>query len=248
MELGLTGWWTNPEMVMAFYRPISVATHWLDYRLWPHAPWLMHLHSLLWFGAALLLIGTLYRRVFGAADVPAFVPALALLLYAVDDSHAMTLAWIANRNAILALALGVAVLVLHDRGARDGDLRATIAAPLMLAVALLAGESALAVTGYLFAHALFIDARRRALLRLWPYATVVVLWSAFYRAAGYGARGSGLVVDPGSEPLRWLGFALERVPVLIAAEVGLPPSDGWEAYPMLAPWLRGAISPGRSCW
>src|SRR3954467_5861738 len=41
MEVGMTGWWTNPKLVMAYFRPLAVATHWLDYRLWPDAPWLM---------------------------------------------------------------------------------------------------------------------------------------------------------------------------------------------------------------
>jgi hypothetical protein len=227
---------------MAYFRPIAVMTHWLDYRLWPNAPWLMHLHSLLWFAVVLLLLAQLYRRLLGRAD-QVWLPALALLLYAIDDAHAMTLGWIANRNAILALALGIPVLILHDRAARDGDRRARNAAPIVLGLALLAGESALAVLGYLFAYALFVDRapRMRALLGLWPYAAVLALWAAFYRGAGFGAHGSGLVIDPGGEPLRFLRAALERAPVMLAAQVAIPPSDAWEAYPLLASWLQPAV-------
>lgn len=245
MEVGMTGWWSDPRLVMAYFRPLAVATHWLDYRLWPASPWLMHLHSLLWFALGLLLLSRLYRRLLAHAGPP-FLPGLALLLYAIDDAHGMTLGWLANRNAILAFTLSLLVLLSHDRAVRDHDPRASRAAPLALLLALFAGESALAITGYLFAYALFLDPapRRQALLRLWPCATVTVLWALAYRALGCGARGSGLVVDPGSEPLRYLGFALERVPVLLAGQFSILPSDAWEAYPMLArwlPWLMMAI-------
>jgi hypothetical protein len=242
MEVGMTGWWTNPRLVMAYFRPIAVMTHWLDYRLWPNTPWLMHLHSLLWFGVALLVLARFYRRLFDRPDM-VWLPTLALFLYAVDDAHAMTLAWIANRNAILAFALGVPVLLLHDRAAH-GERRARVAAALVLGLALLAGESALAVAGYLTAYALFLDRARRtrALLGLWPYAAVLGLWAGFYRVAGFGAHGSGLVIDPGADPLRFLLAAVvQRAPVMLAAQVGVPPSDGFEGYPLLAPWLQPAM-------
>jgi hypothetical protein len=198
----------------------------------------MHLHSLLWFGLGLLLLSRLYQRLLAQPSMP-WLPALALFMYAVDDSHGMTLGWLANRNAILAFTLSLPVLLLHDRGVRDGDARARRVGPLALLIALLAGESALAITGYLFAYALCIDPspHRQALRRLLPYAAVTAVWAIAYRALGYGARGSGLVVDPGSEPLRYLAMAAERVPVLLVAQLGFPPADAWEAYPLLAPWL-----------
>lgn len=242
MQLGMTGWWTDPAMLMAYLRPLSVVTHWLDYRLWPDAPWLMHLHSLVWFALALGCLATLYRRL-ASPPGATWVAMLALLLYAVDDAHAMTVAWVANRNALVALACALPVLLLHDRDARDGDARGRWLAPLLLGVALLAGESALAITGYVFAHALFVDprGRRKALVALVPYAAVVLAWGVSYRLLGYGARGSGLVVDPGSEPLRYLGAAVERVPILLLGQFGFPPSDGWLIYPVVAKWLPGAI-------
>src|SRR6185436_5356568 len=41
IELGLLPWWINPELKAAFYKPITVLTHMLDYRLWPGKPALM---------------------------------------------------------------------------------------------------------------------------------------------------------------------------------------------------------------
>src|SRR5947207_6235815 len=53
MNHGVFPWWTDRHVVLAFLRPIAGATHWLDHRLWPGIPALMHLQSLLWL--ALLL-------------------------------------------------------------------------------------------------------------------------------------------------------------------------------------------------
>jgi len=35
IDLGILPWWTSDELHLAFFRPLSAATHWLDYRLWP---------------------------------------------------------------------------------------------------------------------------------------------------------------------------------------------------------------------
>jgi hypothetical protein len=242
MEVGMTAWWTDPDLVMAYFRPVSALTHRLDYALWPDSAVLMHAHSLLWFALALWGLSRLYRRWLGNG-APAWLPPLALLLFAVDDAHGMALGWIANRNALVALAVAVPVLTLHDRAARDGDRLAMLAGPPLLLLALLSGEAALAITTYLFAYALFLDpaGARRGILRIVPHAVFALAWAVYYRSSGYGARGSGLVMDPGGEPLRYLAKLGERLPVMLAGELGFPPSDGWEAYPAVADWLPAAM-------
>ncbi len=234
VEAGMTGWWTDPDLVIAFWRPVSAFTHWLDYRLWPGAPWLMHLHSLLWFGLALSLLSILYRRLLPLENEP-WVASLALLMFAWDDAHGLTVSWIANRNALIALGFALLVLLLHDRARRDGDRVAAWLGPLLLAVALQAGESALAICAYLFSYALFLDpeGRKQGLVRISPYAVVAVAWAAVYYAAGYGARGSGLVADPIRDPLSYLLQVSERLPILLVAQAALPPADLWEGYPLL---------------
>lgn len=238
MAIGMTGWWTNPKLVMAYFRPIAGLTHYLDYALWPDAPWLMHLHSIAWLALVWLGVLALYRRLLGSAVL---LPVLAFALYAFDDARAMTVAWVANRNALVALALALPALALHVEAARGGA-RSKLSSwlsPVLLGAALLAGESALAINAYLFAYALFLDpaGRRRGLVRIAPHAIISLIWAVAYRSLGYGARGSGLVIDPGSEPLTFLLKLLERAPILLAGQFGFPPSDAWEAYPGLKPWL-----------
>jgi hypothetical protein len=110
-------------------------------------------------------------------------------------------------------------------------------APALFAAALLGGESALAVTGYLFAHALFIDSgpSARRLARLWPYATRCVAWLAAQKALGYGTAGGGMYLNPLDEPWLYLRAVTERLPILLAAEIGLGLSDIWL---LLMPLLR----------
>ena len=84
MDVGLMlPWWTDPELKIAFFRPVSSLTHWLDERLWPSSPVLMHLHSLAWFGVLLVAAAAAYRRLEGGARAVG----LAFLLYAFDATH-----------------------------------------------------------------------------------------------------------------------------------------------------------------
>src|SRR5205807_41468 len=78
-----------------------------------------------------------------------------------------------------------------------------IFAPAWLAVALLAGESSIAVVGYLAAYALCLDrtAWRARAASLAPYLAVVIGWRIVYHALGYGTAHSGVYLDPGSDPI-----------------------------------------------
>ncbi len=67
MEQGILPWWTFPDMHLAFWRPLSAMTHWLDYQLWPDQPALMHAHSLLWLGLLIAMVTLLYRQLFALA-------------------------------------------------------------------------------------------------------------------------------------------------------------------------------------
>jgi hypothetical protein len=249
LEVGLVGWWFDPEVVMAYFRPLTVWTHLVDYRLWPDRPWLMHLHSLLWFAVGLTLVQRTYARLLRSDADAVGATALcsvAFALFALDEAHALTVAWIANRNALCAFAFGCAALLLHDRGVRDGDRLSTWTAPLCLGLALLAGETGLAAAGYLLAYALFLDARprARALGDLLPAGGALALWALAHRALGYGVRGSDVVIDPVSDPLGYLAAASERVPVLLTAQLALPPSDLWEG----ARSLTGGPLPTLPLW
>ena len=223
MDSGVLPWWTYEKLHLEFWRPLSSLTHWLDYRLWPESPLLMHVHNLVWFAALVFLAATLYRRLIG----PIWVAGLAALLFAVEDNHSLPAAWIANRNALLSSFFALLALYLHDRWRRDRWKPGIVLAPLTFAAALLCGEAAAGVAGYLFAHVLYLDSRRdrRRWAALLPYVAVGIVWLAAYRAQGYGASGSEPYNDPGSDPVGFIGLVLQRFPLSLMGQFGLPPAD-----------------------
>ncbi len=228
LEHGLGAWWTAPDLKVAFWRPLSAATHALDLALWPGHAVLMHAHSLLWFLALLVALNALYRRL-----LPPRVATLALALYAWDDARGGVLSWVANRSALLAALLGVCVLLAHDRWRRDGWRPGAALGPLLLVLGLLAGEMALATTGFLLGHALFVDQGplARRLARLTPYLLVVLVWQAASVAGGYGVAASGSYVHPLHEPLAYLLKLLERAPLLSLGQLTPVAADFAVFYP-----------------
>jgi len=114
----------------------------------------------------------------------------------------------------------------HDRWRREQWLAGSTVGPLLLLLGLFSGESALAVTGYLFAYAVFLDTGKAAdrALTLVPYAALSVTWLVVHRLLGYGTRGSEFYVDPLAEPIGFLGAVSWKGPLLLADLWALPPS------------------------
>jgi hypothetical protein len=238
MNHGVFPWWTDRHVVLAFLRPLAAATHWLDHRLWPERPLLMHLQSLLWLGLLLALAARVYLR-FAPTRAAAL---LALLLLVVDDAHAPAVGWIANRSLLIALVFTLLSLLAHDRSRRrQGE--GSWLGPTLLAAGLLAGEAALSGVAYLVSYALFLDERplRSRLSSLLGYGLVIVVWRMAYQQLGYGAAGSGVYIDPASEPLAFARAALTRLPVLFLSSFALPWSDLWDVFPLFATELRPIV-------
>ncbi len=233
MDQGLFPWTADPSVRLAFFRPISSLTHVLDV-----SAITAHFQNLIWFALALCAAALFYRRFGGAIAV------LALVLYAVDDARGPTVGWIANRNALCALAIALPSLVLHDRWRKDGWRPGAWLAPLVLGIGLLAGESALATCAYLAAYALHLDRAKPAarLASLVPYGLVVVAWMVMYQQLGYGASGSGVYLDPARDPLVFLRALPSRLSFLLLGQFALPWSDFAELYRYLSPRLSTLIA------
>ena len=192
IERGILPWWTHPHIRIAFWRPLSAFTHWLDFTIYPNMPWLMHVHSLLWYVILCMIVLLFYRRFFSAywrESFPAariiYVAGLAALMYAADDARGMAMGWISNRNASISAIFAITALLLHDRWRQQGWVPGAFMAPFCLGMGLLGGESAVAIFGYLFAYELFIS-RGSLLSRLFsliPCAAVVVIWGIVYSTA-----------------------------------------------------------------
>jgi hypothetical protein len=222
-DIGVLPWWAEDELKIRFWRPLSSLTHVADYAIWPESALLMHAHSVVWLAGLVAMTALLYRRLIAAP----MVAGLAALLYAIDDAHGMPVAFLANRNAIVAAFFGVLSLWSHDRFRREGWTVGSFLSPLAFLAALLAGESGIGIAPYLLGYALFLE-RKAGLARfasIAPHAAVGVAWLAFYHAGGYGTSGSGFYLDPMRQPGEWLGAFLVRAPLLLLGQWFVPPSS-----------------------
>lgn len=213
MEHGMVPWWTYEELKIAFFRPISAMTHWIDYRLWPNSPSLMHLHSILWLGVLVYTATLAYRRIM----TPLWTAGLAALLFAIDDAHGIPVGWLANRNALVAAVWGLWSLVCHDRWRREGWKAGAVCGPLFFLLGLFSAEAGLGAGAYLVAYEFFLvtGKLRKKIMGILPYLIVGVLWYGLYQTLGFGTEGGGAYVDPGRNPLGFLNALVERLPVLL---------------------------------
>ena len=233
IELGCLPWWSDPELRLAFWRPLSALTHLLDLQLWPGNAFAAHAHNLVWMALGMVAAAWIYRR---------FIPSLlwanvALLVLAIDDARGPTISWVANRNALICLFFALMVLGFHDRWRRDGWGAGQVLALGCLVLSLFAGEGGVAIGAYLFAYALFLDTGpiSKRIGALLPYAGVVAVWQAAYRHLGFGAENSGLYVEPVRDAPEFLVAVATYLPVLLAGAWGVPWADFWPLYPI--PWL-----------
>jgi hypothetical protein len=231
---GILPWWADPTARFAFFRPLSSATHWLDYTLWPHSPALMHAHNILWALLALVAAAALYRRLLE----PRWVAVLAFALYALDDARAPAASWVANRNALVACVFSLWSVMLFVHGMRTPKARwSRWASPAVFAAGLLASEGGISAAAYFLSAALFLDEGPllRRLSKLLPHAVVGVTWLLAARALGYGVAGSGQYFDPLGDPGDFFSNLPARAAVLLFGQLSGSWSDWWNAYEVVLP-------------
>jgi len=222
MEEGYAPWWMNPHLLLAMWRPVSLATHLFDAAVMPENALLWHLHSLLWFAIVLVAATLTYRSLQGP-----LVGGLAALLFAIDHTHGLPVSFIANRYIIVGTTFALLALHEHHRFRARGVRHAAWSATACYAVSLLAGESSVAIVGYVLGYALFLDPgdRRARALSVLPYLATTIVWRVVYTTLGYGVRGSGLYIDPVHEPLQFMGAVVERFPILLLGQWFAPGAE-----------------------
>ena len=224
IDQGLLPWWSNSQLRVRFLRPISVLTHWCDHQLWPRTPAAMHVHSLCWYLLTISLCYMLYRRF----TTRLWVAVLAVVMFAVDDVHAVTVTWIANRNHLIACVLVLVAFFCHMRWRLEGrSFYGWMSAGVFL-IALLAGEAAVAFGAFVIAWAVAWetgDGLWRRLFGILPSLLTGFVWLTFYRLYEYGSHGSGGYVDPAGEPVQFFLACCERLPTFLSTLSGASSSD-----------------------
>lgn len=215
-------WYTDLNVKLHFFRPLSCATMALDHALFGRNTVPYHLHSVLWHLAFVAGAWLVLRRA-----LPAHLAGLAIVLFAISFTHIIATMWWSNRNALVAAVPALFGLWAHMRWREDAW---RVGLPLSLlgyAIGLLGGETALGLFGFVGAYELFgrRDAYSRRLAALAPGALLGVGYLASYKLGNYGTRGSGVYIDPTGDPLQYLLHAPERILMLIAAQFWLVPVE-----------------------
>jgi hypothetical protein len=239
--IGLAPWWADPEVRLAFLRPVSALTHRLDWRWWPDAPWAHVLHTFAWWAAAGFAAWRAYLRLLPSRAAAA----LATFAWAADDARGTAVGWLANRNTFVASAFGLAALALHLRARDTGEAWARWLAVGMLGAALFSAEAGVGACVYLLAVSVALEPRWTA--RGAPCGRTPsrwVPWLVAWKGLGFGAARSGAYVDPVSEPLRWVVAAAERAPLDWAAQWTGPlaTASSMTAFPERVGWLLPAAA------
>lgn len=218
MDIGFLPWWSNPDLLINFWRPLSEFSHAIDFTFWPNLPSLMHLHNSLWYFLLVFLTARVYLTLannYKAAGIAAFIFSVSVL-------HANSVGWIANRNALMAGAFGMMCLLAHHKWRNEGHNKFLILSMITLALSLLSAEAGLATTAYLFSYMLFIDRdnkKTRRAMSLLPYAVIVIIWKISYDSLGFGSIGSGAYINPTNDTWLFGAAVIERAPILLLAQM-----------------------------
>jgi branched-subunit amino acid transport protein len=243
-DYGIAPWWAPEGWTAALWRPLTAFTHWLDYRLFPNTPALMHSHNIAWFAAAVFLAASLYRKIAATANGRDFqeklpapdtrtkmqsalcVAGLAGCLWLLDTNFCFPVMFVANRGFIIALVFGLLCLHCHLRWRTGKSGIWMWLSALCLMLSLLADEGGASTLAFPMAYALVLDSGgwRSRLASLLPAAVVLLVWRMIYVSAGFGVRNLNIYIDPGYSPLFYLKNVLPRTSTLLGGQLtGIPP-------------------------
>lgn len=249
----LAPWWASENYRQNFFRPLSSLIHLADHRLYGRNPVGYHATSLLLWGLLLAMVVFLYRELARDSGQSPVTVLLAGLLFALDDAHAVNVAWVAHRYALVGTAFTLAAFLLYHRYRRDGGRRALAGALSLFALGLLSDEGAVGLVPFVAAYELCLrqEPLSRRALSAAPILALALAYLVFYNLAGYGCAGSENYIDPLKNHSRFLlEGVLQRTPFLIAgaltplpAELSLAQVIGAERWPVLAAWgVAGAVA------
>ena len=218
IDQGVLPWFTDSELRLRFWRPLSSATLALDHLLFGRSHALAHLHSLAWMAVLTGAAARLYRRWFarGAA-------AWCSAIFALSAVHAVPTVWLAARHTLVAAAFGALALLAWLRFREERVPRARALALAALLGSLMSSESGLGAAALVTSYELSSRGLRRGLYGASPVLFLSASYLLAYTLCGYGARASGLYVSPFDSPFDYAGAVLTRMPPLVVELfVGLP--------------------------
>ena len=221
IDIGVLSWWSDTQVHASFMRPISALTHAIDYIIWPDMIILHHLHSMLWMTACIWMSYQLFLLILPQSNIW-WLPSCALLVFAVEDAHAIATSWLANRNSCIAFFFALLCLTHHVCWHKSDKQNPTTLykSQFYFLLALLSGESGICIWGYIILYNYIFDEKKSYKSQIQvniPYIFWIIVWRILYRGMGFGTFGSSLYIDPLQSPLLFLEEFLFRGPLLFAS-------------------------------
>lgn len=220
MDQGVLPWWTFPELKYTFFRPLTELSIWLDYQLWSDDFKLMHLQNSLWFMFSVLACVFYFRQIY-AEQMPGkywliLIPGLFFLL---SGTHAITISWIAARNALIAMSFGLLAAGTHVRYYQNKNLVFYALTMLFLLMSMAAGEIGISSCAFIAAYGLFFSPSPfvKRCLEISPFVLLTLGWIALRSYLGFGAYGSGYYLDPVNDAALFIPNILESINYASAA-------------------------------
>jgi hypothetical protein len=233
LDAGAYPWWTNPEVRLRLFRPLPSLLMSAEHAAFGRRALGYHLVTLAVFAAMLLAASRVLRAALPGAPALAGV---AFAVFAWNDLQAQPAMWLADRHAVLAALFGFLGVWLHVRRREQGGSWGGAASLGASAVGLLCSEVGLQPLAYVLAYEAL---RRRKPGPVLPAAALAVGYLVAYRALGYGTQGSGIYLDPGSDPAGFLLALPSRLLAFAADLLAGAPLDLWLFSPLIRPVLIG---------
>ena len=184
-ERAIFPWYTSAAFRAAPFRPLEKLSFVVDHALSRLLPPVAHIHSALWYFAAVGAVFFFSRRYLAATRSALLVTAL----FAIHPSHAFAAQWVSNRSAAITATLGIwGLFLLHKYR------RLTLSAFILFCAALFTSEYGV-IVGCAFLGLLYTQQEitlRKRLYSLLPVALAIVVYLALYRVFGFGMVDSGI--------------------------------------------------------
>ena len=234
LEAGWIPWWTQPDLQLGFFRPLSSLL--MTAEVLSGAPaWAWTLHSLFWrllfLGAGCGLIYTLVQE--------SVARRWAVWLFCMENAHFAAVGWWSNRHALIGATFALAALATLFHAQRTNWRPGRWLSPFLWIVALLSSELSLCAGGFIIAWAVWGPTpRREALGWVAPHIGLTVLYGLGYGFFERGVTGSSFYLDPLQQPLTFLLAAPTRWLSLWADLCWQVPA---EISFLGGPWTQGLV-------
>ncbi len=208
-------WWTNPELKINFFRPLSGLALYAQYHVFGKHPFFFHVVATILFLTFVYLWANILREF-----LPDKTAILALLIMVFSSKPIVATLWVANQNALIAAIFFTIGFQIHIMSRKSGNTGLLIGSVILYFIALLAGEITTSMLVFPLFYELYLQPDRSLYSKIKFFAALAAIsiaYLAIYRYGQFGTFGSGLYVNPVREFPRWVNqFPIRFFPLLAA--------------------------------